>query len=119
MAHALLDCHACVMPGCCNLSRREVLRWGAIVAATPLLPRSIPTFDMNQTQARELERMYARTPGVFFQHSGHTHRNKRTHASGVPNVVFQEVSAVKEYPGGFTLLRVFTGGYLLQLLQVP
>jgi hypothetical protein len=82
--------------------------------ATTVPPR---TFDMNQPQARELERLYARTPGVFFQHSGHTHRNKRTHAPGVPNVVFQEVSAVKEYPGGFTLLRVFAGGYTLNFYK--
>jgi 3',5'-cyclic AMP phosphodiesterase CpdA len=69
------------------------------------------TFDMNQEQARQLERLYGQTPGVFLHHSGHTHRNKRTAASAAPGVVFQEVSAVKEYPGGFMLLRVFTGGY--------
>jgi hypothetical protein len=32
-------------------------------------------------------------------------------------VVFQEVAAVKEYPGGFHLLRVFTGGYALNFYK--
>jgi hypothetical protein len=31
----------------------------------------------------------------------------------VPHVVHQEVSAVKEYPGGFALLRLHTGGYAI------
>jgi hypothetical protein len=70
-------------------------------------------FDLDQAQARELEAMYAASPGVFLHHAAHTHRNKRTLAPGAPNVVFQEVSAVKEYPGGFHLLRVHSGGYAL------
>ena len=31
--------------------------------------------------------------------------------------MFQEVAAVKEYPGGFHLLRVFTGGYALNFYK--
>ena len=34
-----------------------------------------------------------------------------------PGVVFQEVAAVKEYPGGFHLLRVYTGGYALNFYK--
>jgi hypothetical protein len=75
------------------------------------------TFDMNQRQAAQLERLFATAPGVFFHHSGHTHRNKRTKALRSPGVVFQEVSAVKEYPGGFTLLRVFTDGYIVNFYK--
>src|SRR5213078_97569 len=71
----------------------------------------------DQQQARQLEALYAATPGVFLHHAGHTHRNKRTLSTGAPNVVFQEVAAVKEYPGGFTLLRVFTGGYALNFYK--
>lgn len=74
-------------------------------------------FDMNTQQAMELEQLYATTPGVFLHHSGHTHRNKRTLSTTAPGVVFQEVAAVKEYPGGFHLLRVFTGGYALNFYK--
>src|SRR3954471_13873552 len=34
---ALPHCHAWVVPACCHLTRRQLLRWSAIVSATPLL----------------------------------------------------------------------------------
>ena len=136
------------MPGCCHLTRRDLLRWAALVATTPLvsvvedparaygdsggstpnpfvpinLEASLATdrpllFDLNQQQATQLESAYAASPGVFLHHSGHTHRNKRTLSPNAPGVVFQEVAAVKEYPGGFQLLRVFTGGYALNFYK--
>ena len=74
-------------------------------------------FDLNPQQAQQLETLYASAPGVFLHHSGHTHRNKRTTGLTATNVVFQEVAAVKEYPGGFHLLRVFTGGYALNFYK--
>jgi hypothetical protein len=80
---------------------------------------SVPpvTFDMDPQQAARLEALYAAHPGVFLHHAGHTHRNKRTLSTTAPDVVFQEVAAVKEYPGGFHLLRVFTGGYALNFYK--
>jgi 3',5'-cyclic-AMP phosphodiesterase len=77
-----------------------------------------PSFDIDRPTAVALQRLYARTPGVFFHHSGHTHRNKRTFLldSGqnpIPSVEFLEVGATKEYPGGYSLLRLFTGGYMV------
>lgn len=74
-------------------------------------------FDLQPQQAMQLEQLYAATPGVFLHHAGHTHRNKRTISPTASNVVFQEVAAVKEYPGGFHLLRVFTGGYALNFYK--
>jgi Calcineurin-like phosphoesterase len=50
---------------------------------------------------------------VFLHHSGHTHRNRRTAAPAAPRVTFAEVAAVKEFPTGYALLRLFTGGYAL------
>jgi 3',5'-cyclic-AMP phosphodiesterase len=55
---------------------------------------------------------------VFFHHSGHTHRNKRTfllddQQNPVQSVEFLEVGATKEYPGGYSLLRLYTGGYMV------
>jgi Icc protein len=75
-------------------------------------------FDLNPTQAQQLEELYARTPGVFLHHAGHTHRNRRTTGLTASGVTFQEVAAVKEYPGGFHLLRVFTGGYALNFYKL-
>jgi 3',5'-cyclic-AMP phosphodiesterase len=75
-----------------------------------------PAFDIDRPTAIALQRMYQRTPGVFFHHSGHTHRNKRTYLlddnqSPIESVEFLEVGATKEYPGGYSLLRLYTGGY--------
>ena len=74
-------------------------------------------FDLDPQQAMQLEQLYAKAPGVFLHHAGHTHRNKRTVSTTAQGVVFQEVGAVKEYPGGFHLLRVFTGGYALNFYK--
>jgi len=71
-----------------------------------------PGFDLNRADAARLEALYATTPGVFFHHAGHTHRNLRTASPTAPGVEFLEVAAIKEYPGGFTLLRVYEGGYM-------
>lgn len=79
--------------------------------ATSLPPLA---FDLDIQQGRRLEALYAKAPGVFLHHSGHTHRNRRTSSGGV---VFQEVSAVKEYPGGFTLVRVHEGGYAMNFYK--
>jgi Icc protein len=47
-----------------------------------------------------------------------THRNKRTFLldgtqSPVQSIEFLEVGATKEYPGGYSLVRVYTGGYMV------
>ncbi|MFE7839361.1 metallophosphoesterase [Streptomyces sp. NPDC057474] len=68
---------------------------------------------LDRRQARSIVDAYASAPGVFLHHAGHTHRNKRTVLTSAPHVTQQEVSAVKDYPGGFCLLRVHTGGYAL------
>jgi hypothetical protein len=75
------------------------------------------TFTLDQQQGQQLEQLYARTPGVFLHHAGHTHRNKRTLSPVARDVVFQEVAATKEYPGGFTLLRIHEGGYALNFYK--
>jgi Icc protein len=77
-----------------------------------------PSFDIDRPTAIGLQRLYEQTPGVFFHHSGHTHRNKRTflldsEQNPVQSVEFLEVGATKEYPGGYSLLRLYTGGYVV------
>jgi hypothetical protein len=72
-----------------------------------------PGFDLDRADAARLEALYAATPGVFVHHSGHTHRNRRTSSPTATGVEFLEVAATKEYPGGFALLRVYEGGYMV------
>jgi hypothetical protein len=93
------------------LGHHPVSLEASLTTAEPLI------FDMDPQQAARLETLYAASPGVFLHHAGHTHRNKRTLSTTARGVVFQEVAAVKEYPGGFHLLRVFTGGYALNFYK--
>lgn len=70
---------------------------------------------LDATEAASILDSYARTPGVFLHHAGHTHRNHLTvTASGV---VHQEIAAAKEYPGGFSVLRLHTGGYAMNFYK--
>lgn len=52
--------------------------------------------------------------GVY---SGHTHRNKRSVVSLSPGVPYVELGAVKEYPGGYGLVRVYEGGYMVNFYK--
>ncbi len=72
---------------------------------------------LDATQAHTILQDYARVPGLFLHHAGHTHRNKRTVSAIAPAVTLQEVSAGKEYPGGFALLRLHTGGFALNFYK--
>ncbi|MEO5874781.1 MAG: metallophosphoesterase family protein [Streptosporangiaceae bacterium] len=81
------------------------------VEASPLAVTGQQSLEAGQ--ALSILAGYARTPGVFLHHAGHTHRNRRAVFPLAPHVTHQEVSAVKEYPGGFALLRVHEGGYAL------
>ena len=72
---------------------------------------------INPGQAVAMMAAYDRAPGVFLHHAGHTHRNKRTVLPTARHVTQQEVGAVKEYPGGFTLLRIHSGGYALNFYK--
>ena len=76
-----------------------------------------PAFDLDRADAARLQALYAATPGVFFHHSGHTHRNLRTYSPVATGVEFLEVAATKEYPGGFALLKVYEGGYMVNFYK--
>ncbi|WP_026414790.1 purple acid phosphatase family protein [Actinomadura oligospora] len=75
------------------------------------------THSLDAGQSLRILAAYDRTPGVLLHHAGHTHRNRRSVFPLAPRVVQQEVAAVKEYPGGFTLLRVHEGGYALNFYK--
>ncbi|WP_330232744.1 metallophosphoesterase [Nocardia sp. NBC_00508] len=76
-----------------------------------------PGFVLNGRDSAELQALYARCPGVFLHHSGHTHRNRRTRPDAPCAVEFLEVAAVKEYPGGYSLLRLYEGGYMINFYK--
>ena len=77
----------------------------------------VPSNTLDAGQVATLLDDYARTPGLFLHHAGHTHRNKRTISPLAPAVTMQEVAACKEYPGGFSLLRLHTGGFALNFYK--
>lgn len=76
-----------------------------------------PDFVLNRPDAIALQTMYQSAPGVFFHHAGHTHRNRRNPPDLPLNVEFLEVGAVKEYPGGYTLVRLYEGGYTVNFYK--
>ncbi len=72
-----------------------------------------PGFVLNRRDARTVQQLYGRAPGVFLHHSGHTHRNRRTRPDAPIPVEFLEVASIKEYPVGYSLLRLYEGGYMV------
>jgi hypothetical protein len=76
-----------------------------------------PSSSLDAAQAATIVQDYAHNPGLFLHHAGHTHRNKRTVSAVAPHVTQQEIGAGKEYPGGFALLRLHTGGYALNFYK--
>lgn len=81
---------------------------------------AFPITDSNSLdagQAASILDSYAKAPGVFLHHAGHTHRNHRTVSPTAPRVTLQEIAAAKEYPGGFSVLRLHTQGYALNFYK--
>jgi hypothetical protein len=76
-----------------------------------------PGFVLDRATALRLQRLYEDAPGVFLQHSGHTHRTRRTRPDTACAVEFLEVGAIKEYPGGYSLLRIYEGGYTVNFYK--
>lgn len=76
-----------------------------------------PGFSLSQQDAQRVEEIIAANPNVVGVYSGHTHRNKRTRSVIAPNVPFIELGATKEYPGGYGLVRVYEGGYMVNFYK--
>jgi hypothetical protein len=82
-------------------------------AATAVPPL---TFSVNRPDAEKLEGKIA-SHAVVGVYNGHTHRNKRTASTVSPGVPYVELGAVKEYPGGYGLVRVHEGGYAVNFYK--
>ncbi|MCM6773600.1 metallophosphoesterase [Nocardia sp. CDC159] len=76
-----------------------------------------PGFVLDRASAAGLHAAYRGAPGVFLHHSGHTHRNRLGRPDSGIDVEFLEVAAAKEYPGGYMLLRLYEGGYMVNFYK--
>lgn len=71
-----------------------------------------PTFVLDLGDADRLQRAQAAAPGVFLNAAGHTHRQKINPHDHRGDIVNLEVGAIKEFPGGYVQLDLYTGGYM-------
>ena len=73
-------------------------------------PPVVDGLDVNDAKAfRDLLGKHGNTAGVY---AGHTHRNNLSRNDETGQVPYFEGGAVKEYPGGYTVVRLFEGGYM-------
>ena len=84
------------------------------LAAQSTIP---PGGDLDAADAAAFRALVGRHPNVGGVYTGHTHRNNRSLATGTGQVPFFEGGAVKEYPGGFTQVRLFEGGYMVNFFK--
>ncbi|MFN2590324.1 MAG: metallophosphoesterase [Actinomycetota bacterium] len=70
-------------------------------------------FGVRPDQAKRFWDVVAAQGNVAAVYSGHTHRNRRTRTLETGDVPFFEGGAVKEYPGGFTTVRLYEGGFMV------
>ncbi len=54
---------------------------------------------------------------VIGVYQGHTHRNNHTRSPETGDLPFYEGGATKEYPGGYTVVRLFEGGYMVNFYK--
>ena len=71
------------------------------------------TFGVNPADAERFRLLLARSDNVVGVYSGHTHRNNRTTSRETGTVPYFEGAAAKEYPGGYTVVRLFERGYMV------
>ncbi|MGZ4436993.1 MAG: metallophosphoesterase [Nocardioidaceae bacterium] len=69
-------------------------------------------YGLDTADATAFRQLLGRHDNVGGVYAGHTHRNNRTTNSETGTVPYFEGGAVKEYPGGYTVVRLFEGGYL-------
>ena len=73
-----------------------------------------PQFMLRASDRLRLQLLENQAPGVFLHVAGHTHRMRRDRADLLwAHTQYLENAACAAYPGGFSLLHLYTGGYLL------
>lgn len=71
------------------------------------------TFGVPLEDSARFQRLVAGYDNVAAVYHGHTHRNERTRATETGDVPYFEGGAVKEYPGGYTVVTLYQGGYMV------
>lgn len=73
-----------------------------------------PQFMLRARDRLRLQLLQRQSPGVFLHVAGHTHRMRRDRAD-LPgaHTRYLETAACAAYPGGYTLLHLYQGGYLV------
>jgi hypothetical protein len=70
-------------------------------------------FGVEPRQAARFRELIARHPNVAGIYNGHTHRNLRSRSLDTGDLPYFEGGAVKEYPGGYTVVRLYADGYMV------
>ncbi len=79
------------------------------------LPPLANGLDRDDARAfRNLLAKHDNTAGVY---AGHTHRNNLSRNAETGRVPYFEGGAVKEYPGGYTVVRLFERGYMVNFYK--
>ncbi|MDQ1696865.1 MAG: hypothetical protein QOJ03_2218 [Frankiaceae bacterium] len=82
-------------------------------SATASLSGNPPIADgLDSQDAVKFRRLLGKHDNVAGVYAGHTHRNNFSRNAETGSVPYFEGGAVKEYPGGYTIVRMFTGGYM-------
>ena len=74
-------------------------------------------FGVRPDDAMAFRSLLAKHDNVGGVYSGHTHRNNKSSATGTGDVPFFEGGATKEYPGGYTVVRLYETGYLVNFYK--
>lgn len=70
-------------------------------------------FLLDRGSAKRIEQEQARAAGAFLHISGHTHRPRRSKSFYAKDVLFLETAATGEFPCGYTMLDLYTGGFMV------
>ncbi|HHY07421.1 MAG TPA: metallophosphoesterase family protein [Corynebacteriales bacterium] len=68
-------------------------------------------FILDKDDADRLQRLFQKAPGVFFMAAGHTHRAHRDAPDLPGGPEFAQFPCTSPFPGGFTLMDIYEGGY--------
>ncbi|WP_018024852.1 metallophosphoesterase family protein [Corynebacterium ulceribovis] len=77
-----------------------------------------PFFVLRSNDSARLQKLHLGAPGVFMMAAGHTHRVRRTKPDTAAHVDYVELGASAGYPGGYTLVHLYTGGFRVNFHRV-
>lgn len=79
----------------------------------------LPPFagGLDNDDARAFRRLLAKYPNAAGVYAGHTHRNDLSRNTETGRLPYFEGGAVKEYPGGYTVVRLFEKGYMVNFYK--